>query len=61
MSTAAKPSFKEKYENFIGGKFVPPVKGEYFDKSFKMICDSFKVSKKFEISSLKLLLSFSNL
>lgn len=26
-----KPKFKEKYDNFIGGKFVPPVKGEYFD------------------------------
>lgn len=24
-------SFKEKYDNFIGGKFVPPVKGNYFD------------------------------
>src|SRR5476651_1438389 len=31
MSTVSKPSFKEKYENFIGGKFVPPVKGEYFE------------------------------
>ncbi|MES2484863.1 MAG: aldehyde dehydrogenase family protein, partial [Bacteroidota bacterium] len=32
MSTIAKrPDFKEKYDNFIGGKFVPPVKGEYFD------------------------------
>jgi hypothetical protein len=31
MSTIAKPSFKDKYDNFIGGKFVPPVKGEYFD------------------------------
>lgn len=26
-----KPKFKERYENFIGGKWVPPVKGEYFD------------------------------
>ncbi|AMR33049.1 aldehyde dehydrogenase [Mucilaginibacter sp. PAMC 26640] len=31
MSINAKPSFQEKYDNFIGGKFVPPVKGEYFD------------------------------
>ena len=31
MSIVARPSFKEKYDNFIGGKFVPPVKGEYFD------------------------------
>ncbi len=26
-----RPKFQEKYDNFIGGKFVPPVKGEYFD------------------------------
>jgi aldehyde dehydrogenase len=26
-----KPTFKEKYDNFIGGKFVPPVKGNYFE------------------------------
>ena len=25
-----KPSFKEKYGNFINGKFVAPVNGEYF-------------------------------
>lgn len=31
-STLAKrPEFKARYENYIGGKFVPPVKGEYFD------------------------------
>ncbi len=26
-----KPSFKNQYENFIGGKWVSPVKGEYFE------------------------------
>ncbi|SDL71557.1 aldehyde dehydrogenase family protein [Pedobacter antarcticus] len=26
-----KPVFKAHYDNFIGGKFVPPVKGVYFD------------------------------
>ncbi|GAA4834370.1 aldehyde dehydrogenase family protein [Algivirga pacifica] len=26
-----RPEFKEKYGNFIGGKFIPPVKGEYFE------------------------------
>ena len=25
-----RPEFKEKYDNFINGKFVPPVDGEYF-------------------------------
>lgn len=28
---AKRPQFKEKYGNFIGGKFVEPVSGEYFD------------------------------
>ena len=27
----SKVQFKQQYENFIGGKWVPPVKGEYFD------------------------------
>lgn len=32
MSTLAnRPTFKSHYDNFIGGKFVPPVGGEYFD------------------------------
>ncbi|MBW2961243.1 aldehyde dehydrogenase family protein [Mesonia aestuariivivens] len=31
MSQVQKPAFKEKYENFINGEFVAPVKGEYFD------------------------------
>lgn len=28
---AQRPSFKPRYDHFIGGKFVAPVKGEYFD------------------------------
>lgn len=27
----SKPSFKDQYDNFIGGKWVSPVKGEYFE------------------------------
>lgn len=27
------PKFKDKYNNFIGGKFVPPVAGKYFENS----------------------------
>ena len=27
----AKVQFKSQYDNFIDGKFVPPVKGQYFD------------------------------
>ena len=28
---ASKPKFKEQYDNFIGGKWVAPLKGQYFD------------------------------
>lgn len=32
MTTVAKrPTFKAQYNHFIGGKFVAPIKGEYFD------------------------------
>ena len=30
-TAGAKVIFKAKYDNFIGGQFVPPVKGQYFD------------------------------
>ncbi|HMP31876.1 MAG TPA: aldehyde dehydrogenase family protein, partial [Saprospiraceae bacterium] len=30
-NVVAKPQFKNQYENFIGGKWTPPSKGEYFD------------------------------
>ncbi len=30
-AAGAKVQFKSRYDNFIGGKWVPPVKGEYFD------------------------------
>lgn len=29
----ARPSFKDKYGNYINGKFVPPVSGSYFDNT----------------------------
>lgn len=29
----SKPKFKEKYFNFINGKFVPPIGGEYFENT----------------------------
>ncbi|MEZ4981155.1 MAG: aldehyde dehydrogenase family protein [Saprospiraceae bacterium] len=42
-----KPTFKNQYDNFIGGKWVAPVKGEYFEnispvdgKSFTKIARS---------------------
>ncbi|MCL7989182.1 aldehyde dehydrogenase [Sphingobacterium sp. lm-10] len=31
MSVLERPSFKERYDNYIGGKYVAPVNGKYFD------------------------------
>lgn len=31
MATFQRPKFKEHYDNFIDGKFVPPIQGQYFD------------------------------
>lgn len=31
MARVEKPTFKERYDNFIDGKFVPPIQGKYFD------------------------------
>ena len=30
-SADAKVQYKSRYDNFIGGKWVPPVQGRYFD------------------------------
>ena len=32
-SVVSKPEFKTQYENYIGGKWVAPVKGQYFENS----------------------------
>ncbi|MCU0348140.1 MAG: aldehyde dehydrogenase family protein [Saprospiraceae bacterium] len=29
----SKPEFKSQYENFIGGQWVPPIKGQYFENA----------------------------
>ncbi len=29
--SSARPEFKSQYENYIGGEWVPPVDGEYFE------------------------------
>ncbi|MHC8950545.1 aldehyde dehydrogenase family protein [Sphingobacterium hungaricum] len=31
MSIIQRPAFKERYDNYIGGKFVAPINGNYFD------------------------------
>ncbi|MFC7517651.1 aldehyde dehydrogenase [Herbaspirillum sp. GCM10030257] len=36
-----KNPFKQRYDNFIGGKFVPPVKGQYFENISPVIGKTF--------------------
>jgi hypothetical protein len=31
FAVMARPTFPSHYDNFINGKFVPPVDGKYFD------------------------------
>lgn len=42
----AKYTFKQRYDNFIGGKWVPPLRGEYFDNlspvTGKVFCQAAK-------------------
>ncbi|PFH11684.1 aldehyde dehydrogenase [Collimonas sp. PA-H2] len=38
---ATRNPFKQRYDNFIGGKFVPPVKGEYFENVSPVIGKTF--------------------
>ncbi|TYR35911.1 aldehyde dehydrogenase [Sphingobacterium phlebotomi] len=49
MSTIKRPTFKERYDNYVGGKFVAPVLGKYFDnispvdgKAFTQVAHSTK-------------------
>ena len=44
-----RPNFKDKYDNFIGGKWTAPVKGEYFDNISPVDGNSFtKVARSTE-------------
>lgn len=39
--TLAKPKFKDQYENYIGGKWVAPTKGQYFENTSPVDGNSF--------------------
>lgn len=44
-----KPTFKDQYDNFIGGKWTPPVRGEYFENLSPVDGQSFtKVARSTE-------------
>mgnify|MGYP001803499331 FL=1 len=40
-SAIQKPKFKDQYDNFIGGKWVAPIKGEYFENASPVDGQSF--------------------
>lgn len=54
LAIVARPQFKAKYDNYINGKFVPPVGKEYFDNvspiDGKVFCQAprSKVKKYFD-------------
>ncbi|MEP2026920.1 MAG: aldehyde dehydrogenase family protein [Reichenbachiella sp.] len=49
QSVVEKPKFKDQYENFIGGKWVAPVKGQYFENISPVDGNSFtKVARSSE-------------
>ncbi|WP_010516823.1 aldehyde dehydrogenase family protein [Croceivirga radicis] len=44
-----KPQFKNQYDNYIGGKWIPPVKGQYFDNISPVDGNSFtKIARSTE-------------
>ena len=54
----AKVNFKPRYENFIGGQWVPPVGGEYFDvispvngKAFTQVPRSFEADSELALDA----------
>ena len=56
-----RPEFKSRYDNYIDGKFTPPVKGQYFDvvspvdgKNFTQVAHSSKVRVKSALSDVLL-------
>ncbi|SMD38321.1 aldehyde dehydrogenase [Reichenbachiella faecimaris] len=49
QSVVERPKFKDQYENFIGGKWVAPVKGQYFENISPVDGNSFtKVARSSE-------------
>ncbi len=55
---AQRPEFKAKYDNYIGGKFVAPIGGQYFDvvspidgEAFTRAAHSTKVFNDFSLDN----------
>jgi len=48
--------FKEKYDNFIGGKWVAPVKGEYFDVTTPVTGEIFTKAARSSVEDIELAL-----
>lgn len=48
--------FKEKYDNFIGGKWIPPVKGEYFENKTPVTGEVFTKAARSSAEDIELAL-----
>lgn len=48
--------FKEKYDNFIGGKWVPPVKGQYFENKTPITGEIFTLAARSSAEDIELAL-----
>lgn len=49
-------NFKDKYDNFIGGKWIPPVNGEYFDVTTPITGDVFTSAARSSAEDIELAL-----
>lgn len=49
-------NFKDKYDNFIGGKWVPPVKGEYFEVTTPITGETFTSAARSSAEDIELAL-----
>ncbi|MGJ9459658.1 acetaldehyde dehydrogenase ExaC [Oceanobacillus sp. CF4.6] len=49
-------NFKDKYNNFIGGKWVPPVKGEYFEVTTPITGETFTSAARSSAEDIELAL-----
>ena len=55
-SAIQKPKFKDQYDNFIGGKWVAPIKGEYFENASPVDGQSFTKVARSTVDDVELAL-----
>ncbi|MBB6443414.1 acetaldehyde dehydrogenase ExaC [Bacillus benzoevorans] len=55
-TSGANVQFKEKYDNFIGGEWVPPVKGQYFENKTPVTGEVFTLAARSTAEDIELAL-----